>query len=150
MRGSPSQTSNPQPSSHPQVWEIAGGSISLADPVVVGILNLTPDSFSDGGQLPGLEVVVRRAEQMVQEGAGILDVGGESTRPGASAVEVGEELRRVLPVVEALVEGLGVPISVDTRKAQVAECPAGRVCGRGGASECNGGVEGPRCGVRSC
>ena len=120
MRGSPSQTSNPQPSSHPQVWEIAGGSISLADPVVVGILNLTPDSFSDGGQFPGLEVVVRRAEQMVQEGAGILDVGGESTRPGASAVEVGEELRRVLPVVEALVEGLGVPISVDTRKAQVA------------------------------
>ena len=121
MRGSPYPTSNPQPSSHHQVWEIAGGSISLADPVVVGILNLTPDSFSDGGELPNLEVVVGRADQMVREGAGILDVGGESTRPGASAVEVGEELRRVLPVVEVLVERCGVPISVDTRKAQVAE-----------------------------
>ena len=82
---------------------------------------MTPDSFSDGGELQTLDAALRRAEQMVREGARILDVGGESTRPGAAAVELGEELERVMPVIEALIARFQVPVSVDTRKARVAE-----------------------------
>ncbi|WP_281170176.1 dihydropteroate synthase [Carboxydothermus ferrireducens] len=87
----------------------------------MGILNVTPDSFSDGGQYNDIEAAVKRARQMVAEGADIIDVGGESTRPGAEYVPPEEELRRVLPVVEALVREMNVPISVDTYKAEVAE-----------------------------
>ncbi len=117
----PSESKQKKPSLQSDVWKIAGGAVSLAQPVVVGILNVTPDSFSDGGELTTLEAVVQRADEMVEHGAGMLDVGGESTRPGASAVGVGEELRRVVPVIETLVKHLAVPISVDTRKAEVAE-----------------------------
>jgi dihydropteroate synthase len=94
--------------------------ISLEDPVVMGILNLTPDSFSDGGELPTVESAVRRAEEMVAEGAAVLDLGGESTRPGADPVSAEDEVGRILPVLEALAGRVAVPLSVDTRKAAVA------------------------------
>jgi dihydropteroate synthase len=86
----------------------------------MGILNVTPDSFSDGGELRGADDALRRGEAMLAQGASLLDVGGESTRPGARSVPVAEELRRVIPVVEALVRRLPLPVSVDTRKAEVA------------------------------
>jgi dihydropteroate synthase len=87
---------------------------------VMGILNVTPDSFSDGGRFAVPELALRRAEQMAEEGADLIDVGGESTRPGADPVPVEEELRRVLPVVERLRTSLDLPVSVDTRRAEVA------------------------------
>ena len=89
--------------------------------LIMGILNVTPDSFSDGGLHNTLEKAVARAFEMVEEGADIIDVGGESTRPGSVKVPAEEELKRVIPVVEALARaGLPVPISVDTYKAEVA------------------------------
>lgn len=87
---------------------------------VVGILNLTPDSFSDGGRYVDPEVAVSRAEEMVAEGADALDLGGESTRPGAMPVPCDEEVRRLLPTLRRLRRRVTVPISVDTRKAAVA------------------------------
>jgi dihydropteroate synthase len=87
--------------------------------LVMGIHNVTPDSFADGGQYAAGEGAVARAHQMVAEGADIVDVGGESTRPGAAPVDEAEEMRRVLPVIQALAPRLGVPISVDTCKAAV-------------------------------
>jgi len=86
----------------------------------MGVLNVTPDSFSDGGSYAGPEDAVRRGMQMVEEGADILDIGGESTRPGAAAVDAKEELRRVLPVIQALRKETDVCLSVDTSKAAVA------------------------------
>jgi dihydropteroate synthase len=87
----------------------------------MGILNATPDSFSDGGQLATVEVAVERAVHMVSEGADILDVGGESTRPGSEPVEASEEIVRVVPLIERLVETMpDIPVSIDTRKAVVA------------------------------
>ena len=88
---------------------------------VMGVLNVTPDSFSDGGVLDGVESVVAAARRMRDAGAAILDIGGESTRPGAEEVGVDEELRRVIPAIRALVERVGLKISVDTRKAAVFE-----------------------------
>lgn len=88
--------------------------------LVMGILNVTPDSFSDGGAYVHPEAALARARAMVEEGADLIDVGGESTRPGASPVPEQEELRRVLPVVEALAAELSVPISIDTQKSAVA------------------------------
>mgnify|MGYP001229643507 CR=1 FL=1 len=87
---------------------------------VMGILNVTPDSFSDGGRWSGREAALAHARQMVQEGADILDIGGESTRPGFRSVPAGEELARILPVIEAVRAELDIPISVDTRKSEVA------------------------------
>ncbi len=91
-------------------------------PIVIGVLNVTPDSFSDGGQLASVEAAVARAEEMVREGADVIDVGGESTRPqGATPVDVDEEMRRVIPVLAAVRRALpDIPISVDTVKATVA------------------------------
>jgi dihydropteroate synthase len=91
---------------------------SLERPLLMGVLNLTPDSFSDGGSLAGSAQAVARARQMVDEGADLIDVGAESTRPGAPSVSVREELARLEPVVGALL-GCGVPISIDTRKPEV-------------------------------
>ncbi len=88
---------------------------------VMGILNITPDSFSDGGSYDGVEEAVRRAQEMVEEGAHIIDVGGESSRPGAEYVPEEEELLRVLPVIRRLVQEIDVPISIDTYKAGVAK-----------------------------
>jgi len=85
----------------------------------MGILNVTPDSFSDGGRFAGLPEALAQAERMAAEGAAIIDVGGESTRPGAAPVEVEEELRRVIPVIERLTSSLTVPVSVDTQKPTV-------------------------------
>jgi dihydropteroate synthase len=87
---------------------------------VMGIVNVTPDSFSDGGQFLDADAAIAHALSLVEAGADLVDVGGESTRPGADPVDDAEELRRVLPVVEALAARAGVPISVDTTKASVA------------------------------
>ncbi|HAX73221.1 MAG TPA: dihydropteroate synthase, partial [Firmicutes bacterium] len=87
----------------------------------MGILNVTPDSFSDGGKHQELEQIVECARQMVRDGADIIDVGGESTRPGAAIVSKEEELQRVIPVIEALAREISVPISIDTYKAEVAK-----------------------------
>ena len=90
-------------------------------PFVMGIVNATPDSFSDGGRFLAADDAVAQAERLVAEGADLVDVGGESTRPGAPEVPVDEELRRVLPVIERLrSRGCAVPISIDTRRAEVA------------------------------
>lgn len=89
-----------------------------ARPVVMGILNVTPDSFSDGGRFQSLEFALSRAEEMIAEGVDIIDIGGESTRPGSPKVPLDEELRRVIPVVYAL-RDLGKPLSVDTYKPEV-------------------------------
>lgn len=93
-------------------------SLDLSVPQVMGILNVTPDSFSDGGQHNGKVQAIAHAKQMIADGATVIDVGGESTRPGASVVEVEEEIRRVVPVVEALAE-LDVVISIDTSQPEV-------------------------------
>ncbi len=99
--------------------DCAGRSLDLRHPCVMGILNVTPDSFSDGGDFLGYEDALRHARQMVAEGADILDVGGESTRPGAAVVPEQQELDRVIPLIEALSAEIAVPISIDTAKAQV-------------------------------
>jgi dihydropteroate synthase len=92
--------------------------LDLSRPLVMGIVNITPDSFSDGGQHLRHEAALAHAQRLIAEGADILDIGGESTRPGAQPVGVQEELERVLPVIEAL-RGAPVPISIDTCKAEV-------------------------------
>lgn len=89
-----------------------------ARPLVMGILNVTPDSFSDGGRFQSLEFAVSRAEEMIAEGVDLIDIGGESTRPGSPAVPLDEELRRVIPAVYAL-RDLGKPLSIDTYKPEV-------------------------------
>lgn len=92
--------------------------LDLSRPMIMGILNVTPDSFSDGGRFNTLDSALQRAENMLADGATILDIGGESTRPGAPEVSVQEELDRVLPVLEKL-KDLGVPLSLDTRRTVV-------------------------------
>ena len=87
---------------------------------IMGIINVTPDSFSDGGKYANVEAAVMRAKQMVADGADIIDIGGESSRPGAEPITANEECRRVIPVVQALAEQFQIPISVDTYKAKVA------------------------------
>jgi dihydropteroate synthase len=93
--------------------------LDLSEPRVMGVLNVTPDSFSDGGVYCDLAAAVAHGERLAQEGAAILDVGGESTRPGAPAVPADEEIRRVVPVIERLAARVRVPISVDTSKPEV-------------------------------
>jgi dihydropteroate synthase len=88
--------------------------------LVMGILNFTPDSFSDGGQFVSVEDAVSHARQMISEGADIIDVGGESTRPGGEPVSIEEEIRRVVPVIKALSKTTNTPLSVDTTKSEVA------------------------------
>jgi len=94
-------------------------SLDLSRPCVMGVLNVTPDSFSDGGDFFSLEGALHRAERMVEEGADILDVGGESTRPGAVPVSAQEEIDRVVPVIETLRPRISLPISIDTSKPEV-------------------------------
>lgn len=94
--------------------------LDLTRPNVMGIVNVTPDSFSDGGDFSNTEKAVQHALKLVEEGADILDIGGESTRPNATPVELQEELDRVIPVIEKLVaSGTGIPVSIDTYKPQV-------------------------------
>jgi dihydropteroate synthase len=88
---------------------------------IMGILNVTPDSFSDGGRYLNIEAAVDRAQNLIKEGADIIDIGGESTRPGSSKVELHEELERTIPAIRALSKSVKVPISIDTYKAEVAK-----------------------------
>ncbi len=101
------------------VLDCAGRSLRLDRPRVMGIVNVTPDSFSDGGQHASTAAAIAHALELVEQGADLLDVGGESTRPGATPVSVQEEIDRVVPVIEALVARSGVPVSVDTFKPAV-------------------------------
>ena len=100
------------------IWQTSRFDIDLQRPRVMGIVNVTPDSFSDGGRHSSASAALAHAEQLLHEGADILDIGGESTRPGAPAVSLEEELARVLPVVRGAL-AWGVPISVDTYKPEV-------------------------------
>lgn len=88
---------------------------------LMGVLNVTPDSFSDGGLYLDKSLAVRRAHEMIEDGADIIDIGGESTRPGSESVSLEEEIARTIPVIEALAKDIKVPISIDTYKAEVAK-----------------------------
>ena len=102
-------------------WKLARRSLSYGErTLVMGVLNVTPDSFSDGGEFFSLERAVAHAAQMIAEAADIIDIGGESTRPGSAFVSEGEELQRVIPVIERLAAKSPVPISIDTTKSSVA------------------------------
>jgi dihydropteroate synthase len=100
-------------------WQCIDRALDLAAPVVMGVLNVTPDSFSDGGRFVAAEAALAQARRMIGEGAAIVDVGGESTRPGAAPASLDEELSRVVPVIEALRRDSPVFISVDTSKPEV-------------------------------
>ena len=97
----------------------AGKLLDLSQPKVMGILNITPDSFSDGGDFLSLDLAMEQAQRMIEEGAAIIDVGGESTRPGARSVTETEELDRVIPVIEGIAKSFSIPISIDTSKPHV-------------------------------
>ncbi|MDH4114433.1 MAG: dihydropteroate synthase [Burkholderiaceae bacterium] len=99
-------------------WSVRGRVLSLARPLVMGIVNVTPDSFSDGGQHSTHGQALAHAQRLIEEGADILDIGGESTRPGAADVPLAEELDRVVPLIESLAAA-GIPLSVDTSKPDV-------------------------------
>jgi len=115
------------PAELPVRWQTARGPIALDRPLIVGILNVTPDSFSDGGTLSDAPAVLARATELVRDGAGMLDIGGESTRPGRTAdVPLAVELERTLPVVELLARELpATPLSIDTIKSGVARAALG-------------------------
>jgi dihydropteroate synthase len=100
-------------------WRCRHRTIDLSRPVVMGILNVTPDSFSDGGRYASTEDALRRAAGIVEEGAGIIDVGGESTRPGADSVSDSVEIARVVPVIEGIAATSDIAISIDTSKPSV-------------------------------
>lgn len=102
----------------PMILRCGSYHLSLERPLIMGVVNVTPDSFSDGGHFLRHEAAVAHARRLIDEGADLLDIGGESTRPGAPPVSLDEERRRVLPVLEALT-GLGVPLSVDTQKPEL-------------------------------
>lgn len=101
-----------------RVWLCRGREIDLSSPVIMGIVNVTPDSFSDGGKYYDPQRAIEHGFRLLEDGAAILDVGGESTRPGAPEVSTEEELERVIPVIEALADA-GAAVSVDTSKAEV-------------------------------
>ena len=100
-------------------WKTAKRELDLRKPLVMAILNITPDSFSDGGEFRSIDAAIRQAEKLIGEGADILDIGGESTRPGSQQVSAAEEIRRVVPVIEALSKRFDTPISIDTTKSEV-------------------------------
>jgi dihydropteroate synthase len=103
-------------------WAIRGGRLPIGGrTLLMGILNVTPDSFSDGGRFLAPEAALAHGEVLAGEGADILDIGGESTRPGSAQVEADEELARVIPIVRALAARLALPLSIDSYKAAVAE-----------------------------
>ncbi|HTN43746.1 MAG TPA: dihydropteroate synthase [Nitrospiria bacterium] len=108
---------------HPPTFHLRGPGLELSlgpRTLLMGILNVTPDSFSDGGLFLKADEAIRRAEVLAEEGADLIDIGGESSRPGADSVPVEEEIRRVVPVIESLAKRLRIPISIDTMKAEVA------------------------------
>ncbi len=102
-------------------WSIRDNFISLENPLVMGILNVTPDSFYDGGKNINPGIALESAVQMAKDGAGIIDVGGESSRPGSKPVEISEELHRVIPVISKISSSIKLPIAIDTYKAEVAK-----------------------------
>lgn len=103
-------------------WKLRDTVLRFADrPLLMGILNVTPDSFSDGGRFAGPQAAVEHARKLVSDGAGIIDVGGQSTRPGSKRIEADEELRRVMPAIERLCRELDVPVSIDTYHSAVAK-----------------------------
>ena len=105
----------------PDSWKLKSRTLGVGQiPLIMGIVNVTPDSFSDGGQFSDRDAAIAHGLQLAGEGADILDIGGESTRPYSDPVESAEELRRVLPVIKGLVDQVDVPISIDTSKADVA------------------------------
>jgi dihydropteroate synthase len=101
------------------LFDCAGKSLDLSAPRIMGIVNVTPDSFSDGGKFFSRDAAIRQAIKLVEDGADILDIGGESTRPGSTPVQEQEEIDRIAPVIEAISSELNVPISIDTMKAEV-------------------------------
>jgi dihydropteroate synthase len=108
-------------SSQSRVMDLSGGrELRFERPLVMGILNATPDSFSDGGKFPDVASAIAEALTMVRDGADIVDIGGESTRPGAQPVAADEELRRVIPIIDAFRAESDIPVSIDTSKAEVA------------------------------
>lgn len=107
-----------KPAATPPVFHCGRTTLTLDRPLVMGIVNVTPDSFSDGGQFSGAQAAIDHAAQLVRDGADILDIGGESTRPGAAPVSVSQELDRIMPVVQGAMT-IGVPVSVDTRRPEV-------------------------------
>jgi|SRR5580658_527030 dihydropteroate synthase len=111
-------------SAPPVLLRCADKTLDLSRPLVMGVLNVTPDSFSDGGHFFSTQAAVEQGVRMAAEGAAFIDVGGESTRPGAAAVDAGEEARRVLPVIERLRALTSAVISVDTSKAQIMRAAA--------------------------
>ncbi len=102
-------------------WQTSRRRLSFERTLVMAILNITPDSFSDGGEFLSVDDAVKQAEKLIEEGADILDIGGESTRPNSQRVSAEEEIHRVVPVIEAVAKRFDVPISVDTSKSVVAE-----------------------------
>ena len=102
------------------MWKTSRREISLDVPLVMGILNVTPDSFSDGGRYADINAALQRADEMIAEGADVIDIGGESTRPGSKRVSADDEISRVVPVIEAISKRLDVPVSIDTSKSAVA------------------------------
>ena len=101
-------------------WIIRNNVISLKKPLVMGILNVTPDSFYDGGKYVNTDIAFEAATQMEIDGADIIDVGGESSRPGSKSISVEEELQRVIPVIEKISSSIKLPVAIDTQKAEVA------------------------------
>src|ERR1044071_5839009 len=98
-----------------RAWQIKGRTLPIGErTLIMGILNVTPDSFSDGGRFVSLDAALAHADRMISEGADLIDVGGESTRPGGEPISAEEEIQRVLPVIEALTQRTDIPISVDT------------------------------------
>jgi dihydropteroate synthase len=106
-------------------WQMSRRKLSFEKTLVMAILNVTPDSFSDGGEFFLADKALRQAEKLIEEGADILDIGGESTRPKSERVSAEEEIRRVVPIIEAIARRFDVPISVDTSKREVAEKAVG-------------------------
>jgi dihydropteroate synthase len=104
--------------SAPVAWSVAGATLDLSRPLIMGVVNVTPDSFSDGGRFLSFADARAHALRLVDEGADLLDIGGESTRPGAADVSEDEETQRVIPLIETL-RGCGIPISIETSKAAV-------------------------------
>ena len=103
------------------IWQTSRRKLSFDRPLVMGILNVTPDSFSDGGRFDSVDTALEHAERMVAEGADIIDIGGESTRPGSSMVDPGDEVNRTSPVVYEIAKRFDIPISIDTTKWLVAK-----------------------------
>jgi dihydropteroate synthase len=102
-------------------WQTSRRKLPFDHPLVMGILNTTPDSFSDGGRFDSIDPALRRAEEMIGEGVDIIDVGGESTRPGSERISPRVEIDRVVPVIEAIAKKFDIAISIDTTRSEVAE-----------------------------